>query len=202
MDEEFDAVVIGCPAHAASTMPGGDDDLFGRIREELGGIEYASCAIVNLVFDRSQVSHPMDGAGFVVPLAEGRRILATSFSHAKWPNRAGESTALLRVFMGGAVQGDLCSLPESEIADIAFHELREILGIEGVAQACHVKIWRNAMPQYAVGHRLRVERIRKAESELSGFALAGNAYEGVGIPDCIASSKMAAIKIFNDLCAA
>lgn len=200
VEDEFDAIVIGCPARAASAMLGGcQDSQIERIRAELRAIEYASCAIVNLVFTRNQIRHPMDGAGFVVPLAEGRRILATSFSHAKWPNRAGEATALLRVFMGGAVQGELCNLPEREIAEIALDELSEILGIEGAPRSSHVKVWRNAMPQYAVGHRQRVERIRKAESALPGLALAGNAYEGVGIPDCIASSKAAATKVFNDM---
>jgi oxygen-dependent protoporphyrinogen oxidase len=201
-DGSFDGVVVACPAHAAARLFSSVQSTnlpLHNLTRELSAIGYASCAIANLVYRRNQVLHPMNGAGFVVPHIEGRKILAASFSHAKWPNRADDSTALIRVFMGGAVQGDICELPEADIVRIAMAEIESILGISGPPLDSNIKVWKRAMPQYAVGHKARVGRIRAIEAHLSGLALAGNAYEGVGIPDCIASSNRAATKILRDL---
>jgi oxygen-dependent protoporphyrinogen oxidase len=141
----------------------------------------------------------MDGAGFVVPLCEHRQILAASFSQAKWPHRAGEETALFRVFMGGAVQGEVCNLPKPDIAAIARHEIESIVGVTGDPWHSDVTVWKDAMAQYSVGHLDRVARIRGLEAAIPSFALAGNGFEGVGIPDCIASAEKAAMRILAQL---
>ena len=133
-----------------------------------------------------------DGFGFVVPKIERRRILACSFSSRKFPGRAPDGCVLLRVFLGGAQQPEMVELPEEELRTIVLEELGELLGATGEPQLFQVVRWRQAMPQYHLGHLERVARIEQAVAALPGLELAGNAYRGVGIPDCIKSGEQAA----------
>ena len=184
-----DAVVIAAPAPAAARLLAGVDD---RLAAELGAIDYAGSAIVSLGYRRDDVAHPLDAAGMVVPRRAGRRILAVSFSSAKFPGRAPAGHVLLRMFAGGALDPGVLDLDDAALESLARDEAAALLGIRGRPVFARVDRWHGAMPQYHVGHVDRVARIDAALAEHSGLALAGAAYRGVGIPQVIASGQAAA----------
>jgi oxygen-dependent protoporphyrinogen oxidase len=158
---------------------------------DLASIEYASSAIVTLAFRREEVPHPLDGFGFVVPHVERRRLLAGTFSSLKYPGRAPADSVLVRAFVGGALQPELLELDDEALVSVVRDELAALIGVRATPHLTRIARWQRAMPQYAVGHLERVARIRARAAAL-GLHLAGNAYEGVGIPDCIRSGETAA----------
>jgi oxygen-dependent protoporphyrinogen oxidase len=164
---------------------------------ELAGIDYAGSAVVSLGFSRAGIAHPLDAAGMVVPRAAGRRILAVSFSSSKFPDRAPEGCALVRVFVGGALDPAAMRLDDGELEQLARDEIAALLGIRGRPLLARVDRWDGAMPQYHLGHVDRVDRIDRAAAALPGLALAGAAYRGVGIPQVIASGQAAARRILR-----
>ncbi len=192
----FDALVLAVPAHAAARLlETCDPDLAA----ELSAIEYAGCAVVSLGFSRGQIAHPLDGFGFVVPQIEKRRIIAGSFASQKFPGRAPDGAVLIRTFLGGALRPDLLELPDDELRQVALDELRQLLGISGEPRIADIARWPRSMPQYHVGHLERIARIEQLASRLPNLALAGNAYHGVGIPQCIASAESAADQLVASL---
>lgn len=191
---EADAVVVAVPAAAASRLVSAVD---GELAAELAGIEYAGSAIVSLGFAREDVAHPLDAAGLVVPRAEGRRILAVSFSSSKFPGRAPEGMVLMRVFVGGALDTEAMRLDDEAIASLAVGELRSLLGVRGRPRLQRIDRWAGAMPQYHLGHLDRLARIDGRVTRLPGLALAGAAYRGVGIPQVILSGQQAAARIMG-----
>lgn len=194
----FDAIVVALPAHhAASVVDTLDNTLAGELRE----IDYSSCAVVCLGFKRDQIGHPLNGFGFVVPHNERRRIIAGSFASLKFPGRAPEHHVLVRIFIGGALQPELLKLSDSELIRIACEELAGLLHLADAPVMTEVVRWPRSMPQYHVGHLDRVDRIEKHAEVHFGLALAGNAYHGVGIPQCIASGQAAARRIAEQLAA-
>jgi oxygen-dependent protoporphyrinogen oxidase len=192
----YHAVICAAPAYAAGTMLIQVDR---ALSSELAAIEYAGCAVVSLGFARERIGHPLDGFGFVVPRSEGRRIIAGSFASLKFPGRAPAEQVLIRGFLGGALQPDLLALSDDELAQIARNELAELLQISGEPVLTDVARWPRSMPQYHVGHLDRVRRIERLAAAHPHFALAGNAYRGVGIPQCIASGQAAAERIAEEL---
>ena len=186
---EFDAVIVALPAPAAAQVLRTVD---APLVEELSAIAYAGAAVVSLAYSRTQIAHPLDGAGFVVPMIEKRRILSASFSSVKYPGRAPDGTALIRVFIGGACQSELLAESDEGLARIAREELGQLLGVSGTPLLTSVARWPASMPQYHLGHLDRVARIEARIAELPGLALAGNAYRGVGIPQVIHSGEVAA----------
>jgi oxygen-dependent protoporphyrinogen oxidase len=184
-----DAVVIATPAHVATGLVRSVD---ASLAAELAAIEYAGSSIVSLGFTREQVAHPLDAAGMVVPRIAGRRILAVSFSSSKFPGRAPAGCILMRVFVGGALDPEAMQLPDAALVELAAAEVRDLLGVRGEPKLVRVERWGHAMPQYHVGHMDRVARIAAAIGRHGGLALAGAAYEGVGIPQVIASGQKAA----------
>ncbi len=184
-----DAVVLALPAYAAAKVIAECDDV---LASELKAIPYASTATINVAFRRSDVKHPLNGFGFVVPLAEQRRILACTFSSIKFAGRAPSDTVLLRAFAGGALQPEVFDLDEPVLVATVLGELKELLGVVGTPLVTHVEKWPNSMAQYHVGHLDRVGRIKERVAKLPGLQLAGNAYQGAGIPDCIRSGEGAA----------
>ena len=182
-------VIIATPAFAAAELVRSFDPVLAA---DLAAISYASSATVTLGWARADVPHPLDGFGFVVPAIEGRRSIACTFTSVKYAGRAPEGTALLRVFCGGALAPDMTACTDDELLAVARDELRALLGI--VAPPRFVRVHRHvrAMPQYHVGHLARVARIDEAVQAHHGLALAGSAYRGVGIPDCVRSGEAAA----------
>ena len=181
-----DKVCIALPAYVAAMLLNGD------LAEKLKQIKYASTATINFAYRRSAIAHPLNGFGFVVPFIEKRSLIACTFSSVKFSARAPEGHVLLRAFAGGALQPEIFALDESEMAARVEADLRELLGINETPLFVETAKWERSMPQYEVGHLDRVNEIEKLTSELSSLALAGNAYRGAGIPDCIRSGETAA----------
>jgi oxygen-dependent protoporphyrinogen oxidase len=186
---EADAVCMSLPAPQAGQLLREVDD---TLATALQAIPYASSAIVNLACTRAQVSHPLDGMGFVVPAIEQRTLLACSFSSVKFAGRAPQDQVLLRAFVGGALQSEQLARSDAEIQQAVVHDLRQLLGLTGAPVTMSVTRHLEAMPQYHVGHLERVARIASRLTHCPGLVLAGNAYHGVGIPDCIHSAEGAA----------
>jgi protoporphyrinogen/coproporphyrinogen III oxidase len=183
------AVIVTTEAHSsARLLDGYDPDLALQLR----AIPYASSAIVNLAYRRDQVAHPLDGFGAVVPAIEGRQILAVSFLSVKFPRRAPAGTALLRTFVGGATQPELFDLDDATLVDLVRGELSDLLGASGEPLLVTVNRHPRAMPQYTLGHLDRVAAIRKRLARHPRLILAGNAFDGVGIPDCVRGARDAA----------
>lgn len=190
--ERFQSVVVATPAHAAAGLIGGfDADLAASLRE----IPYAGSAIVLVGYRREQIAHPLESFGFVVPAIERRGILAGSFSSVKFEGRAPEGRVLVRVFLGGADRPDQLELADDALRRIAIDELAELLGTRGEPELTRVVRWPASMPQYYLGHVQLVERIESLAARYATLALAGNAYHGVGVPNCIHSGEQAAERI-------
>jgi oxygen-dependent protoporphyrinogen oxidase len=188
----FNALILAVPSYAAAKLlEQRDPELAGT----LAAIEYAGCAVVSLGYKRAHITHPLNGFGIVVPQIERRQIIAASFASQKFPERAPADSALIRVFMGGALQPELLKMEGDELRRIAHRELRNLLDISAEPIFADVARWDRAMPQYHVGHLDRVARIVRLTARHPTLALAGNAYRGVGIPQCIASAEAAAERI-------
>jgi len=186
---DADAVIVTAPAWVAAQLVAPHDEALAR---DLGAIEYASSATVTLGFRAEGVADKLQGFGFVVPFAERRSLLACTFASRKYPGRAPEGHELLRAFVGGARRPDLVELDDEALLGTVRAELRALLGIVAEPVVTRVERWRRAMPQYAVGHLDRVRDIERRAAALPGLALAGAAYRGVGIPDCVRSGEAAA----------
>ncbi|MEI7861857.1 MAG: protoporphyrinogen oxidase, partial [Planctomycetota bacterium] len=187
-----DGVVVAVPSAAAAALLTPVDR---ELAAQLGEIEYAGSAVVSLGFKRTDVAHPLDAAGMVVPRAEGRRALAISFSSSKFPHRTPAGCVLVRVFLGGALDPATNQLTDEALAALAIGEAADLIGARGDPLLVQVNRWPRAMPQYHLGHLGRVARIGERLNAFPGLALAGNAYEGVGIPQVIASGQAAAASL-------
>ena len=192
--EVVDAVIV---ATRSSVAAGIVSDVDLDLSRELSAVPYAGTAVVILGFRRDQVSHPLDAFGLVVPAVEQRQILAASFASVKFSGRAPQGSVLIRVFIGGACQAELLDRDDGELVQLARDELRQLIGAVGEPVLREVRRWPAAMPQYHVGHLQRVERIRARLETLPGLQLAGAAYAGVGIPQCIHSGQHAADRLLN-----
>jgi oxygen-dependent protoporphyrinogen oxidase len=135
--------------------------------------------------------------GFVVPKIENSMILAGSFSSLKYPHRAPEGKQLIRIFAGGARNPSAAEMPDEELVPVLLNELKRIIKIEGEPLFNIVAHWARTMPQYYVGHRDLVKNIEQLSANQPSFALAGNAFHGIGIPNCIRSGFDAAEKIYR-----
>ena len=195
-DLEADAVCLALTAPQAARLL---TDLDPELAAGLDGILYASSATVTLACDRADVAHPLNGMGFVVPAVEQRNLIACTFSSVKFAGRAPEGKVLLRAFVGGALHQEQARWPDAKLQDAVLHDLRQLLGLTGKPALCHVSRHANAMPQYHVGHLTRIERLEAAARRWPGLALAGNAYHGVGVPDCIRSGDEAARGLLQSL---
>jgi len=192
---EADAVCLAVPApHAAGLLAGFAPDLAAG----LNAIPYESVATLHFVFSPGDIRHPLNGFGFVVPAAEKRNMVGCTFSHVKFPGRAGNSAGiLLRVFLGGAMQRDVMDLDDKTLEEKILGELDEILGVKARPRDTVIRRWHQSMPQYHVGHQQRVRDIFKQAAAYPGLFFTGNAYEGVGLPDCIHHGSQTAEKIVS-----
>jgi len=184
-----DDIVFATPSYVTADLVQQIDPLLAsRLRE----IRYVSTATVSLGFKRSEIDHPLQGAGFIVPRTEGRRITACSWSSEKFKNRAPEDSVLLRVFIGGDLAEDLAEQDEPSLVALARQELQAIMGITATPVLAKAYRWHKANPQYDLGHAMRIAEIDQTLANLPGLHLAGAAYRGSGIPDCIQSGMNAA----------
>jgi oxygen-dependent protoporphyrinogen oxidase len=186
---EADRVIVAAESHAAAQLLRYVDPSLATL---LGEIDYAGAATVSLGYRRADVPHPLDGFGVVVPRTEGKALLAATFSSVKYPGRAPDGHVLLRCFFGGALDAGVLAKDDVELVGRARAELRAALGVTAEPTLSRVARWPASMPQYRVGHLTRVETIERGVGMLGGLHLAGGAYRGVGIADCVRSGEAAA----------
>jgi oxygen-dependent protoporphyrinogen oxidase len=165
----------------------------------LGCVLHTSAATVNLAYKREDVPHPLDGFGFVTPAIERLSTIACTFSSIKFFGRAPEGCVLLRAFVGGALQPEMYALDEERMLEAVRGDLQLLLGIERWPLFSLVEKWTDSMPQYTLGHNERINTLRTRTDALPVLELAGNYFDGVGIPDSIRSGETAAEKLAQAL---
>ena len=192
--DQFDAVIVATPASAAAVLL---EIASAELASELRAISYSSSVTVALGFDQNvRVALP-PGFGFLVPRREGKRLLAATFVHNKFPHRAPKDIAVVRCFLGGSRDEQVLQLTDENILNIVRDELRQILGVKADPLFTRLYRWKGAMAQYTVGHLERLQRIEGLVKPLPGLALAGNAYRGIGVPDCIRSGEAAVQQVLS-----
>ena len=186
---DADQVIVACPAWSAACLVQGLDE---RLAELLGSIDYSSSLTVSLIYRAADFDGKRAGFGFLVPKKERQRLAACTFVGTKFSFRVPDDRIVLRCFFGGV--GDPAILNESDesVTAIAREELRRILGLTAAPIAQVIARWPRSMAQYTLGHQQRVEEIRARAAAIPGLHLAGNAYDGIGIPDCIQAGRAAA----------
>ncbi len=187
--DPFDAVILAVPALAAAQIL---SLCSADLSAELAAIQYSSSITVGLAYDRDVRQSLPPGFGFLVPRSEGKRLLAATFVHNKFPHRAPEDRALLRCFFAGSNAENIWQLSDDAIIAVVRNELQQILGLRAAPLFARVYKWKSAMAQYGVGHLERLDRIERLRQQLPGLALAGNGYRGIGVPDCVRSGQNAA----------
>lgn len=194
---EADAVILAAPAHATAYLVVGFDP---KLAQALQGIPYASTVTVSVGYPLRDIPRPLNGYGYIIPKAEGRSILACTWTSTKFPHRAPEGYGLIRAFIGRAGDDDVLNRSDEALLRMVRDELRETLGITTAPMVQRIFRWPKAMPQYTLGHLERLAVIDRRLAQQPGLFVAGNAYRGIGIPDCIASGEQAADKVIKSLC--
>ena len=195
-DETFDYIVVATPAKVASRLIAGHAQVAA---DNLAAIQSSSVAIVCLGVRKSDIQRPVTTFGFVVPQKEKRRILAASFSSAKFAGRAPDDHLLVRVFIGGDCQAELLDHDDDQLLQIARDELASLIGLTGSPVVQRVVRWNESMPQYHVGHLDRVKAIDEAIGRVDGLSLISNSLRGVGIAPIITEAKRLAESIVKSL---
>lgn len=193
---EADLICVALPAHQTAKLI---STVSPSLAERLSTIPYKSSITVNLAFRREDVSHPLNGMGFVVPITEGLNIVGCSFSSLKFENRAPTGQVLLRAFVGENTNLVNESMDSGKLVTTVLKEVTDLLGIRNEPIFSVVSRHTNAMAQYIVGHKKVISGIDEIVEHFPGLALAGNAYHGIGIPDCINSGQQAALKLINEI---
>jgi len=194
--ELYDSVIVATPANiAGALLEAVDRDL----ADDLLGITYSSSVTVTLGYHMDQLSQLPPGFGFLVPRSEGRRMLACTFVHNKFPHRAPADKGILRCFLGGARDEAVLNQTDDEIVNTVRSELKDIVKLDARPMFERVYRWRGAMAQYESGHIARIARIEKCVKQIPGLELAGNAYHGIGVPDCIREGMHAANAVVQAL---
>jgi protoporphyrinogen/coproporphyrinogen III oxidase len=194
--DQFDAVIVALPTHAAAALlqRGGPE-----LSSELVAIQYSSSVTVALGYGKQVRDSLPPGFGFLVPRSEGKRLLAATFVHNKFPHRAPNDRAIVRCFLGGARGEQMLAFSEEQILTIVRQELDQILGLKAEPLFTRVFKWKGAMAQYGVGHLERLQRIETLRKKLPGLALAGNGYSGIGVPDCVRTGSGAVEEMLKGL---
>lgn len=193
---EADAVILALPARPASRLVGQLDGA-GSAAADLAAIEYASMAIVTLAYPVSAFGQPLTGSGYLVPAVDGRAVKAATFSTMKWPHLttrqpAGGQVHVARCSVGRIGEEAVLQRDDTDLVNLASADFAAATGVAGAPVDARVTRWGGGLPQYAVGHLGRVARIRAGVAALGGLAVCGAAYDGIGVPACIASARLAA----------
>ncbi|MGZ3451143.1 MAG: protoporphyrinogen oxidase [Polyangiales bacterium] len=186
--EHADHVVLAGPAHSSAVLAQG---VSAELGAELAAIPYGSSCTVFVAYERHQIDHPLDATGYLVPSQFRDRAMASTWVSSKWPHRAPQGTALLRVFFGA----EEVDKSEGELVELARRELRATLRIEAEPLLTHVGRFRKASPQPQVGHPAKLRRMKSLCDSIGGLHIAGSAYDGVGLGDCVRQAQAIAAKI-------
>ena len=189
---EADQLVVACEAHSGSALLGGVD---ARLAELLGTVPYSSSMTVALGFDAADFAAPPSGFGFLVPKKERRRLVACTWVGTKFSHRVPEGKVVARCFLGGAEDAGVLAEPDEAVVAAVTRELQQIAGFTAQPRFARVFRWPRSMAQYTVGHPRRLAEMEARVALIPGLHLAGNAYQGIGVPDCIRMGRQAAEKI-------
>jgi oxygen-dependent protoporphyrinogen oxidase len=181
-------VILALPTHQSARLL---ESFAPDLALRLGSIRHLSAATVNLVYPLDAVGRETDAFGFVVPHVEGRDILACTYSHRKYPGRCPAGLAILRAYVGGQLRPDAMEWTDEQMIERSHRELSDILQIKGAPKLALVSRWVDAMPLYEVGHRDKVASIQRYAAAHPHLSLLGNAFQGVGISDCIGNARQA-----------
>jgi protoporphyrinogen/coproporphyrinogen III oxidase len=186
--DKFDAVILAVSTQAAANLLRMSSP---ALAAELSGVHYSSSVTVALGYDQNVRQSLPPGFGFLVPRSEGKRLLAATFVHNKFPHRAPSDRAIVRCFLGGSRDEPILTMSDEQVLSIVRDELKQILQLTAEPLFTRVFKWKSAMAQYGVGHLERLQRIQALREKLPGLALAGNGYSGIGVPDCVRSGTEA-----------
>jgi oxygen-dependent protoporphyrinogen oxidase len=186
---DADGVVLAAPAYALVDMlERGAPDVAAQMKD----INYASTLTVNLAFNRRDIGHRLDAFGLVVPAVEGMAMIGATFANVKFAGRAPEGKALIRAFVGGALNPWAFDMDDREVVRRVLSELRGLIRVGGEPLFWTIHRWPRAMAQFPVGHLDRVRRIDELLGAYAPAATAGNAFAGGGVPDCVHRGETAA----------
>jgi len=186
---ETDSIILATPSFTTAKIV---EEMDAKLSEILLTIPYVSSATVSLAYRRSQVHHPLDAFGFIIPRTEKRKIMASTWTSVKFNYRAPEDHVLLRVFVGGANNEELVSLDDEKMLRMIQEELRDIIEVEGDPMLTRIYRWEKSMPQYLVGHLEKVARMEERTNLQPGLFLTGCAYKGIGISDSVHDAEIIA----------
>jgi len=187
-----DHIVLACPAYASAKLL---QTAGPALADELAAIPYSSAILATLVYHRSSVGQPLNGFGFLVPRSERRTISAATCISAKFPSRVPEDFTAFRGFIVDPEASPLLSASQDRITQLVHADFESLMHLQSTPVFASVHFWPNSMPQYVVGHRQRRSTVGALAHEITGLHLVGNAYDGVGIPDCVALAKETATRI-------
>ena len=193
--EQFDGVIVALPSWDCARLL---EVMDAPLSQTLMDIPQRSAALVSIGLKVADSRDKLNGTGYLSPQIEGRLASAMTWSSSKWQGRAPAGHALVRVYFGRGAGGDVVSLDDATLIQLARDELAEILGIRGDPVVTSVSRWIDSMPQYTIGHLDRVSAIEQAAARHNGLAIAGNMLRGVGIPKCIFSAQNAVAKLQID----
>ncbi len=179
---EFDIIIIASPAYAAAGIL---KDLDSEMSKTLLDIPYPHVSVVCFGYRKEKVGHLLNGFGFLVPHIEGRKILGTLWDSSIFPNRASEGYALLRTMVGGAKSPETAELADDTIISMVFDELKPILTLRSDPDMIRIYRWEKAIPQYLLGHSIKLNLLDDRLRQYPGLYLTGNAYRGIGMNDCV-----------------
>lgn len=189
---DADHVILACPAYSAAALIGSFDPGLAAL---LDAVPYSSSLTLALGYHKATFGHPLNGFGFLVPGKERNRLVACTWVANKFSYRVPDDLVMLRCFFGGASDGAILQESDEAIVRIARQELRRIMKISADPLFHHVARWPRSMAQYTIGHRDRLKQIEERISNTPGLHIAGNAYYGIGIPDCVKMGREAAARI-------
>jgi oxygen-dependent protoporphyrinogen oxidase len=193
---EADVVILATPAFVTARLVG---DLDPEMAMALRDIPYASTVTLSVAYPLGDIPKPLNAYGYIIPRAEGRSILACTWTSTKFPHRAPDGYGLIRAFIGRAGDDDVLDRTNAELLQMVRAELRDVLGITADPLLYRIFRWPQAMPQYTLGHLDRIAVIDRRLAAHPGLYVAGNAYRGIGLPDCIASGEAAAAAALKHL---
>lgn len=185
---EFDAVICAAPAFAAADMVAGMNQSLSKL---LASIPYASIVVACLGYDRQDIAHDLDGFGFLIPRRQGKRILGSIWTSSIFSGRSPEGMVQLRTMIGGDTDPGAVELSDGELLDIITEELSPVLGLAGPAAYIRIFRYKRGIPQFLVGHPARMSQMNDLLRDFPGLSFTGNAYEGVGLNDCVVRSEKA-----------